>query len=69
MMASAGVLLYIAPVHNFFTRKWEDPSYFDKLVRGFIVSLACQEALAICRQSLSEIMAMNSLLVGFPRVL
>ena len=28
-----------------------------------------QEALAICRQSLSAIMAMNSLLVGLPRVL
>ena len=35
----------------------------------FMLHLSCHEALAICRQSLSAIMAINSLFVGFPRVL
>ena len=69
MMLFAGFLLDIEPVHNFFTRKWDVPSYFDKKGGAGRVCLSHQEALAICRQSLSEIIAINSLLVGLPRVL
>lgn len=69
MMESAGFLLYIASVHSFFTRKWEQPPGFDKKGTCFIVCLSHQEAVAICRQSLSAIMAINSLLVGLPLVL
>ena len=59
----------LRPFTVFFTRKWEQPPGFDKKGTCFIVCLSRQEAVAICRQSLSAIMAINSLLVGLPLVL
>ncbi len=66
-----GSLFYhiLGPFTIFLQENGSKPDISTNYPAPVVYARDCQEALAICRQSLSAIMAINSLLVGLPRVL